>query len=138
MDILVTSTRFYICLGKCLLPQPFLCMCMMLHIVTAYLTTSLHVCTGSLLCMSNLGQDYCKQVFPESAHARVHIYSLAIAFRIWSKPHYRAKSFQHDLIANLSNVAIPGTGKNFAENFAVYDLIHAFTVIYMYLAHITH
>lgn len=60
--------------------------------------------------MNNLGQDYCMQVFPDDQHARVHIYSLAVAFRIWSKPHYRSKSFQHDLLANLSNVAIPGTG----------------------------
>ena len=66
--------------------------------------------------MSNLGQNYCKNVFPEDTHARVHIYSLAVAFRIWSKPHYRAKSFQHDLLANLSNVAIPGTGTDVSIN----------------------
>ena len=71
----------------------------------------MHIYTGSLICMNNLGQDYCMQVFPDDQHARVHIYSLAVAFRIWSKPHYRSKSFQHDLLANLSNVAIPGTGE---------------------------
>jgi len=29
---------------------------------------------------------------------------------LWDKPHYRALSFAHDLRANLSNVAVPGTG----------------------------
>eukprot|EP00300_Choanocystis_sp_HF-7_P040800 c7323_g1_i2.p1 GENE.c7323_g1_i2~~c7323_g1_i2.p1 ORF type:complete len:270 (+),score=45.18 c7323_g1_i2:68-877(+) len=42
--------------------------------------------------------------------ARVHLFSLAQIFFLWDKPHYRAKSFRHDLLANLCNVAIPGTG----------------------------
>ena len=82
--------------------------------------------------MNHLGQNYCKQVFPEDTHARVHIYSLAVAFRIWSKPHYRAKSFQHDLLANLSNVAIPGTGIDVSINACMYSCMYV--CIFMYSA----
>ncbi|KAI9026910.1 hypothetical protein DFJ74DRAFT_704340 [Hyaloraphidium curvatum] len=42
--------------------------------------------------------------------ARVQIFSLALIFRLWSKPHYRNPSFQVDLLRNLRNVAVPGTG----------------------------
>ena len=38
------------------------------------------------------------------------MYSLSLIFKLWDKPHYRSKSFQVDLLNNLSNVAIPGTG----------------------------
>lgn len=44
------------------------------------------------------------------ARARVQIFSLALIFRLWSKPHYRNPSFQVDLLRNLRNVAVPGTG----------------------------
>jgi hypothetical protein len=43
-------------------------------------------------------------------HARVHLYSLAAEFYIYNKPHYRKPSYRRDLMDNLSNVAIPGTG----------------------------
>lgn len=42
--------------------------------------------------------------------ARVHVYSLALIFELWDHPHYRNGSFQEDMIKNLRNVAIPGTG----------------------------
>lgn len=42
--------------------------------------------------------------------ARVQVYHLAQTFKLWELPHYRAPSYQADLIANLKNVAIPGTG----------------------------
>jgi hypothetical protein len=43
-------------------------------------------------------------------HARVHLYTLASEFYMYSKPHYRKPSYKQDLMDNLSNVAIPGTG----------------------------
>lgn len=43
-------------------------------------------------------------------YARIHLYSLASAFYLYDKPHYRKGSYRDDLIDNLRNVAIPGTG----------------------------
>ncbi|CAM9771393.1 unnamed protein product [Chrysoparadoxa australica] len=48
--------------------------------------------------------------FKEDKHAKVQCYSLALIFYLWSKPHYRNGTFQDDMIKNLRNVAIPGTG----------------------------
>ncbi|KAF8069621.1 SAP9 [Scenedesmus sp. PABB004] len=45
-----------------------------------------------------------------SPAAQVHAFTLAAALRFWGRPHYRASSWAADLRANLSNVAIPGTG----------------------------
>ncbi len=38
------------------------------------------------------------------------MYQLAIILRLWKKPHYRSPSLQRDLLDNLRNVALPGTG----------------------------
>ena len=43
-------------------------------------------------------------------HARVHLFSLASNFYLYKKPHYRKGSYRDDLVDNLRNVAIPGTG----------------------------
>ena len=43
-------------------------------------------------------------------HARIHLFSLASTFYLYNKPHYRKGSYKDDLIDNLRNVAIPGTG----------------------------
>lgn len=43
-------------------------------------------------------------------NARVHMYTFAAAFWLYDKPHYRKGSYRDDLIDNLRNVAIPGTG----------------------------
>jgi hypothetical protein len=43
-------------------------------------------------------------------HARIHLFSLASNFYLYDKPHYRKGSYRDDLIDNLRNVAIPGTG----------------------------
>jgi len=43
-------------------------------------------------------------------HARIHLYTLASVFYLWSKPHYRKGSYQDDVRDNFRNVAIPGTG----------------------------
>ncbi|GAB5362490.1 hypothetical protein AAMO2058_000801400 [Amorphochlora amoebiformis] len=42
--------------------------------------------------------------------SRVHVASIAAIFHLWSTPHYRHDTFQSDLVLNLRNVAIPGTG----------------------------
>lgn len=49
-------------------------------------------------------------LFTHDTHARVQIFSLALIFRLWSEPHYRTTSFQQDMLNNLKNVAVPGTG----------------------------
>jgi hypothetical protein len=43
-------------------------------------------------------------------NARIHLYSIASSFYMFHKPHYRKASYREDLIDNLRNVAIPGTG----------------------------
>jgi len=43
-------------------------------------------------------------------HARIHLYQLACNFYLYDKPHYRKGSYRDDLVDNLRNVAIPGTG----------------------------
>jgi len=43
-------------------------------------------------------------------HARIHLYSLAAQFYLYDKRHYRKGSYKEDLVDNLENVAIPGTG----------------------------
>lgn len=43
-------------------------------------------------------------------NARIHLFSLASNFYLYEKPHYRKPSYRSDLIDNLRNVAIPGTG----------------------------
>lgn len=43
-------------------------------------------------------------------HARIHLFTLASAFYLYHKPHYRKASYGEDLVDNFCNVAIPGTG----------------------------
>jgi hypothetical protein len=43
-------------------------------------------------------------------HARIHLYTLTANLYLYSKPHYRKGSYATDLVDNLRNVAIPGTG----------------------------
>ncbi|KAL3816483.1 hypothetical protein ACHAXA_005839 [Cyclostephanos tholiformis] len=43
-------------------------------------------------------------------HARVHLFTLASEFYLYPRPHYRKSTHGVDLIDNLSNVAVPGTG----------------------------
>lgn len=58
-----------------------------------------------------LGGNYTKcPYFVSRLQARVQCYSLALIFYLWSKPHYRNSTFKEDMIKNLRNVAIPGTG----------------------------
>ena len=59
-----------------------------------------------LLKKSYTGSSY----FKDDLQARVQVYSLSLIFYLWNHPHYRSKDFQQDMIDNLRNVAIPGTG----------------------------
>mmetsp|Transcript_10395 Transcript_10395/g.14677 ORF Transcript_10395/g.14677 Transcript_10395/m.14677 type:complete len:450 (+) Transcript_10395:157-1506(+) len=43
-------------------------------------------------------------------NARIHLFQLASNFYLYNKPHYRKGTYREDLIDNLRNVAIPGTG----------------------------
>lgn len=43
-------------------------------------------------------------------NVRVHLFSLASMFYLYRKPHYRKGTFRDDLLDNLRNVAVPGTG----------------------------
>ena len=48
--------------------------------------------------------------FKGNNQAQCHLYSLSLIFFLWDKPHYRSGTFQNDMLKNLRNVAIPGTG----------------------------
>lgn len=48
--------------------------------------------------------------FLESPQAKVQLFSLYVVLWMWNCPHYRCGTFQEDMLANLRNVAIPGTG----------------------------
>jgi hypothetical protein len=48
--------------------------------------------------------------FKDDKWAKVNIFSLSLIMKMWGKPHYRSSSFQQDMLDNLRNVAIPGTG----------------------------
>ena len=52
---------------------------------------------------------YCPY-FKDNIQPQCHIYSLALIFTIWNRPHYRNGTFQQDMINNLCDVAVPGTG----------------------------
>lgn len=57
------------------------------------------------------GRTYSEMSFlRDDRWARVQVFSLSLIFRLWKRPHYRSKSFQQDMIDNLRNVAVPGTG----------------------------
>jgi hypothetical protein len=43
-------------------------------------------------------------------HAQTHLFSLSLIFKLWNEPHYRSGTFQHDMLKNLRNVAVPRTG----------------------------
>jgi hypothetical protein len=58
-----------------------------------------------------MGKSYsADSVFGDDVWAKAQVYSLSLIFKLWSKPHYRSPSFQQDMLDNLKNVAIPGTG----------------------------
>jgi len=48
--------------------------------------------------------------FTESRSIRCQLYSLTLILYLWDKDHYRNGTFRDDMIKNLRNVAVPGTG----------------------------
>jgi len=46
----------------------------------------------------------------DDVQARCQVYGLALCFLMWDLPHYRSRSYQQDMLDNLRNVAVPGTG----------------------------
>ena len=57
------------------------------------------------------GTSYSNETsFGDDIWAKVTVFSLALIFKLWSKEHYRSPNFQTDMINNLQNVAVPGTG----------------------------
>lgn len=48
--------------------------------------------------------------FTDRLHPHVYVFSIALSLRMWNDKHYRAPSYQQDLLDNLRNVAVPGTG----------------------------
>lgn len=48
--------------------------------------------------------------FRDCRSTRCQLYSLTVILHLWDKAHYRNGTFQEDMIKNLRNVAIPGTG----------------------------
>ncbi|DBA01282.1 TPA: LOW QUALITY PROTEIN: hypothetical protein N0F65_001787 [Lagenidium giganteum] len=48
--------------------------------------------------------------FQHDLHARTYVYSIALLQTLWAEPHYRNPTFYDDLLKNLRDVAIPGTG----------------------------
>lgn len=57
------------------------------------------------------GRSYSEiSMFKEDLWGRVQVFSLSLIFRMWQRPHYRSKTFQQDMLDNLRNVAVPGTG----------------------------
>ena len=56
------------------------------------------------------GGTYPSPYFGDNLQAQCQVYSLALVYKMWSQPHYRNGDFHEDMVKNLRNVAIPGTG----------------------------
>jgi len=48
--------------------------------------------------------------FEGQREVRCQLYSVTLIMQLWNTPHYRNGTFQDDMIKNLRNVAVPGTG----------------------------
>lgn len=67
--------------------------------------------SGLALCASGRGYRELAQGLPDlSAAERLSIYCWWMHLKLWSLPHYRSGTFHNDLLKNLRNVALPGTG----------------------------
>lgn len=65
----------------------------------------------------------------DSTHSRAHVYSLVTVLRLWNLPHYRSGTFQEDMVRNLRNVAVPGTGVPLSAVCHAYWSVVAFLVL---------
>ena len=73
-------------------------------------TARYHWVLSRLIFYDETYEQVCVRAFPDDLWARVQLFSLGLIFRLWDKPHYRTTSYQQDMLDNLRNVAIPGTG----------------------------
>lgn len=70
-------------------------------------TVSFYLAIAYFLC----GGNYLNcPVFKKSPQSKAQVYSLVTILWMWNRPHYRAGTYQDDMLTNLRNVAIPGTG----------------------------
>lgn len=49
-------------------------------------------------------------VFADDIQAKALVFSYSLIFKMYKEPHYRSSDFRQDMIDNLANVAVPGTG----------------------------
>ena len=59
------------------------------------------------------------------------VYSLALVPDLWSRPHYRNGDFQEDMLKNLRDVALPGTGLPMSV-FAYHKTLTYFFLVVLY------
>lgn len=69
--------------------------------------------------------------FADRVEARVQVYSLSLVFFLWNKPHYRNGTFQQDMVKNLRNVALPGTGLALSY-FCYFRVVALFSAFVLY------
>ena len=81
----------------------------MLDIISAWGSTMAYWITLHEVVFNKRGYSHLS-CFKDDLQAHVQVYSLGLIFWLWSRPHYRCKDFQQDMIDNLRNVAVPGTG----------------------------
>ena len=56
------------------------------------------------------------EVFQEDLQAKALVFSYSVVLKMYHLPHYRSSSFKQDMIDNLRNVAIPGTGQCYCDD----------------------
>ena len=81
----------------------------MLDLVSAFTSTTRYWLTLHEVVFQKKGYSELT-CFKDDLQAHVQVYSLGLIFWLWSRPHYRCKDFKQDMIDNLRNVAVPGTG----------------------------
>ena len=69
--------------------------------------------------------------FTNNVRSKVQLYSLALIMTLWDKPHYRNGDFQEDMIKNLRDVALPGTGLPLSY-FAYHKVFTYFFLLVLY------
>jgi len=69
--------------------------------------------------------------FVGERQVRCHLYSLSLILKLWDLPHYRNGTFQDDMVKNLRNVAVPGTGIPLSW-LCKSKLVCAFAILFLY------
>ena len=79
------------------------------HVLEGWSITFTYISTLYAFIFKNVSYND-SSAYSEDQWAKVQVFSLSLIFKLWSVKHYRSPSFQQDMIDNLRNVAIPGTG----------------------------